>query len=430
MDFEFDFSNVRNQFPCFERKFDGRTAVYLDAPGGTQTPKTVVDRMSDYLLYHNSNYGLSYTTSMETTEIMDNARKAMADFLGCSYEEVAFGESTTSNNFRICAALARDMNPGDEVIITDIEHESNRSTWRQLEEQGFIVNSVKVDLETNSLDIEHYKELLSPKTKVVSLNWAANGLGTITDVKKMISMAHEVGALTIIDAVHYAPHGVIDVKDIDTDILLCSTYKFFGPHQGVAYVKEDVLENLRSYRVIAPDNEVGPHKLELGTPSFEGMAGTIAAIEFIADIGKNYVDNIPEVKNLEGNRKNIVAAMIAIEQYEDILAEKLTSGLKAIDKVQVVAPGEGIPKTSTVLFYVEGQQCIDIAKFLNEKAIFVCDGDYYAIKLINDVFGFEDQGGLIRMGFAPYITEEDVDRTIEAVSEYCSKISEITAKCC
>lgn len=420
-EFKFKLDYVREQFPCLCKTVNGLPAAFLDGPGGSQVPRRVVDRISDYMFYHNANGHGCFVTSEETMTLQQEARETLAAFLNCRADEVAFGESSSTNNFKLVLALARDMKPGDEVIITDIDHESNRSPLRTLEERGIIVKSVKIDLSTYTLDLEDYKKKLSLKTKVVAINWAANATGTVTDVKKMIEMAHEVGAVTIIDAVHYAAHKVIDVKEINTDFLVCSAYKFFGPHLGVMYAKAETLEKVRTIRVLADDNTMVPEKFETGTPNYEHLCGCAGAIDFIADIGEKHEEYfLEELKGLSGKRKNIVAGMLAIDAYEEPMAKKLRVELGKIDGVTLYGPPEGYPRTSTVSFTVAGKNSHDVAVFLAERGLFVWDGDFYAIEITNHVLKLGEQGGLVRVGLAPYNTMEDIDRTIKAVADFCS----------
>ncbi len=422
MSFKFDIDYVREQFPCLCKSVNGKPAAFLDGPGGSQVPRIVVDRISDYLFYRNANAHGCFKTSEETMALHMEARETLAAFFNCRPEEVAFGESSSTNNFKLVLALARDMKPADEVIITDIDHESNRSPLRTLEERGIVVKSVKIDLNTYTLDLDDYRSKLSDKTKVVAINWASNATGTVTDVKKMIAMAHEVGALVIIDAVHYAPHKVMDVKDIDADFVVCSAYKFFGPHMGVMYAKGEVLEKVRTIRVLADDNTMIPEKFETGTPNFESICGVAGAVDFIADIGSRHEQFFEEkLRGLTGKRRNIVAGMLAIDAYEEPMAAKLRSELRKIEGVTLYGPPEGYARTSTVSFTIRGKNSHDAAVFLAERGIFVWDGDFYAIEITNNVLKLAQQGGLIRIGLAPYNTMDDIDRTIQAVKEFAEE---------
>lgn len=417
--FKFDIDYVREQFPCLCKTVNGLPAAFLDGPGGSQVPKIVVDRIADYMFYRNANGHGCFKTSLETMALQQEARETVAAFFNCKPEEVAFGESSSNNNFKLVMALARDMKPGDEAIITDIDHESNRSPLRTLEERGIVVKSVKIDLNTYTLDMADYKSKLSDKTKVVAINWASNATGTVTDVKTMIKMAHEVGALTIIDAVHYAPHKVIDVKEIDTDFMVCSAYKFFGPHIGVLYAKAEVLAKVRTIRVLADDNTEVPEKIETGTPNYESICGVAGAVDFIADLGLKHERYFPdELAGLTGKRRAIVAGMLAIDAYEEPMATKLRAELRKIEGLTLYGPPEGYNRTSTVTFTIAGKNSHDIAEFMAERGLFVWDGDFYAIEITNHVLKLAEQGGLLRVGLAPYNTMEDIDRTIQAVKDF------------
>lgn len=421
-EFNFDIDYVRGQFPCLCKTVNGLPAAFLDGPGGTQVPRRVVDKISDYMFYHNANAHGCFATSEETMALQKEARETLAAFFNCSPKEVVFGESSSTNNFKLVFAIARDLKAGDEVIITDIDHESNRSPLRTLEERGIVVKSVRIDLSTYTLDFEDYKSKLSDRTKVVAINWAANANGTITDVKPMIELAHKVGALAIIDAVHYAAHKVIDVKDIGMDFMVTSAYKYFGPHMGVMYAKHEALEKLRTLRVLADDNTMPPEKFETGTPNFEHICGCAAAVDFIADLGRRHEGYFEkELKGLSGKRKDVVAGMLAIDAYEEPMAQKLRTELAKIPGLKLYASPEGYPKTSTVSFTIDGKNAHDIAVFLAKRGIFVWDGDFYAIEITNHVLKLEEQGGLLRIGLAPYNTMEDIDRTIEAVEAFAKQ---------
>ena len=421
-DFVFDIDFVREQFPALSKTVNGYPAAFLDGPGGSQVPRRVVDKIADYLYYHNANSHGCFATSMESDKLYWDAKETYADFLNCSAEEVAFGANTSSNNFKLALGLVRTMKPGDEVIITEIDHEGNRSPWRTLEDFGMVVKCIAVDPETATLKFEDFENKISRKTKVVAVNWAANACGTITDVKKYIDLAHEYGAITVVDAVHYAPHQPIDVKAIGTDVLLCSPYKFFGPHLGVMYVKKEVGEKIKSIRVMANDNTEMPWRFETGTPAMELACGAAEAVEFIASIGARHAMYFEEeLTGLSGRRKNIVAGMMAIDAYEEPIAKKLRTGLAAIPGVKVYGPPEGSPRTSTVSFLVDGANANDVAKHLAEKGLFTWDGDYYAIEIINNVWKLEETGGLIRIGLAPYNLETEIDRVLEAVEDFCNK---------
>jgi cysteine desulfurase family protein, VC1184 subfamily len=418
--FEFNVDAVREQFPCLSKTVNGHPAAFLDGPGGSQVPRCVVEKINDYLYYHNANAHGAFVTSRESDQLFWDARTAVADFLNCEPREVAFGANSSSNNFKLAFGLLRDMQPGDEVIVTEIDHEGNRSPWRMLEEHGMVVKCVKVDPVTRTLDVEDYKRKLSAKTKIVAVNWASNATGTVTDVKTFVRLAHEAGAYTIVDAVHYAPHKPIDVRDIDTDFLVCSAYKFFGPHIGILYAKASVGEKINPIRVMANDNTEIPDKFETGTLAMELASGAAAAVDFIADIGRLHEQYFEEeLKGLSGRRRLVVAGMLAIEAYEEPMAKKLRTELAGIDGVDVYGPPEGTPRTSTVSIHVKGAHSRDVAKYLGQRGIFVWDGDFYAIHIVNNVFRLEEQGGLVRIGLAPYNTIEEIEKTIQAIRDFC-----------
>lgn len=417
--FEFDVDYIREQFPALSKTVNGKPAAFLDGPGGTQVPKRVVDQISDYLYMTNANHDGVFKTSVESDARYLKGKEAFADFFNCRSDEIIFGENTSSINFKISYAFARLFEPGDEIIITDIDHEGNRSPWRTLEDFGIVVNSVNINTSDITLDFEDFKSKLSNRTKLLAINWAANSCGTITDVKKFIAEAHKVGALTIVDAVHYAPHRYIDVKDIDTDILVCSSYKFFGPHYGIAYIRKELGDSLKSVRVMADDNFDMPVKFETGTPAMELTAGAAEAVEFIADVGRHHMSHFrEETSELTGRRREIVAGMMAIDEYEERLAAQLREGLRAKKGVKVYGPKDGAERTSTVSFDIEGENSNDIAKFLAELGIFVWDGNYYALETITNVLKLESQGGLVRIGLAPYTIQDDIDRVLQAVDDY------------
>lgn len=421
-EFKFKVDEIREQFPALAKTVNGLPAAFLDGPGGTQVPRRVVEKINDYLYYRNANSHGVFKTSVESDNLYWKAREVYADFLNCSPEEVAFGANTSSNNFKLALGLVRTMQPGDEVLITDIDHEGNRSPWRTLADFGIVVKSVKINPDTITLDFEDFKSKLSEKTKVFAINWAANSCGTISDVKKYIDEAHKMGAITVVDAVHYAPHRPIDVQAIDTDVLLCSAYKFFGPHFGIMYVKKSVGEKIKTVRVMADDNMDMPFKFETGTPAMELAAGAAEAVEFIADIGRSHEEFFVErLEGLKGRRRYVVAGMMAIDEYEEGLAFQLRTELAKLPGVKVFGPEAGHPRTSTVSFNIEGVHSNEVAKFLAERGLFVWDGDYYAIETIVNVLKLESSGGLVRIGLAPYNIQSEIDRTIQAVRDFIEK---------
>ena len=419
--FQFDVDYVRAQFPALSRSVNGNPAAFFDGPGGNQVPRRVVDAVVDYLYYHNANAGGEFITSKDNDRLFRRGREVLGDFLNCAPEEVVFGPNTTSNNFRLSYGLLRSLKPGDEVIITDIDHEGNRSPWRTLADFGIVVKSVAVDPETCTLVFDDFKAKLSDKTKIVCVNWAANACGTITDVKAYVDLAHEYGAITVVDAVHYAAHKPIDVKAIGTDILVCSAYKFFGPHVGVMYVRKDLGESIKSVRVYAEDNADMPTKMETGTLSVANICGAAAAVEFIADLGQKYGECFEEeLGDLTGRRRDIVAGMLAIDAYEDTMVGRIRKELGEIENLKLYMSPEGTPRTTTVSFTIDGVNSAEVGKFLAEKGLFVWNGDFYALEIVHNVLKLGEQGGLVRIGLAPYNTIQEVERLLAAIKEFAA----------
>ena len=419
--FEFQVDYVREQFPALRKSVNGLPAAFLDGPGGTQVPLRVVEKINDYLLCRNANAHGVFKTSVESDALVVRARETFADFFNCDPEEVAFGENSSTNNFKLALGMARQLKPGDEILITDIDHEGNRSPWRTLEDFGVVVKSVKIHPEAITLDFEDFRSNLTDKTKVLAINWAANSCGMITDVKKFIDEAHRVGAITVVDAVQYAPHKVIDVKAVGMDILLCSAYKFFGPHLGIIYCKKDVGEQIKTARVMAYDNVEMPYRLETGTIAMEAVVGAAEAVEFIADIGRQHSQYFEEeTAALSGRRKRIASGLLAIDKYEEALADQLRAGISQLPGAKVYGPPVGHPRTATVSFTISGIHSNKIARFLAERGIFVWDGDFYAIETILHTLKMDACGGFVRIGLEPYSTQADVDRVLTALRELCA----------
>ncbi len=412
-----DINYIRDQFPALKRTCNGVPVAYLDGPGGTQVPQRVIDAVTHYLIHHNANAHGAFVSSIETDEILQNARLAFADFFGCQWQEVSFCHNSTTISFKLSQAIARDLNPGDEILITDMDHEANRGPWQLLQERGFVVKSVGIDKTKYIIDMQDFKKKLSAKTKVIAINYASNAVGAIADVKTMIQLAHDAGAVAIVDAVHYALHGAIDVLELDTDYLFCSAYKFFGPHLGVLYAKKDQMSGLRTLKVQAQKDRA-PFKFETGTLNHEGIAGAAEAIAFISDIGSKTEDRFSEkTLELKGRRKDIVAGMLFMEEYEQPLAEAFKHELCKMEKVKIYSPPQDYPKTSTVSFTIDGAHPNTIAKQLASKGIFVWDGDFYASQFTKTM-GLQESGGFVRIGLAPYNTQEELDRTLAALSSF------------
>ena len=409
---------IRKQFPALSVKVNEYPAAYFDGPGGTQVPQRVIDAMVDCLAYSNANAGGKFLTSQRSDQVVKGAREALADFLGACSEEIAFGQNMTTLTYQLALALARNPGYRNEIIITEIDHEANRGPWLALEERGFTIREVKMEPETCTIDMKDYQDKLSDKTLVAAFNYASNCVGTISDVKEMIRLAHQVGAITVVDAVHYALHGPIDVRDLDVDYLLCSAYKFFGPHIGVFYGKKERFAELPAYRLRTQKSAV-PHCIETGTLNHEGIAGAAEAVEFIADLGK-YFGNLEEgsralsVPEWSERRRRVVAGMEMMELHEKPLADKLLDGLSNIDQVRVYGPPSGHARTSTIAFTVDGITPDQVAAKLGEKGVFVWSGHFYAIRPVERL-GLDQSGGLVRVGICPYNTAVEIDRLLEQI---------------
>jgi cysteine desulfurase family protein (TIGR01976 family) len=420
---QFDVAWVRAQFPALSRVINGRPVAYLDGPGGTQTPQRVLDAVRDYLVNHNSNTHGFFATTEETDQIILDARAAMADMFGCSPGEVSFGANMTTLSFMLAQSLGGSLGPGDQVLITEIDHEGNRGPWLRLAERGVLVREVPVHTSTCTLDMEALERMAHEgRTKVIAVNYACNAVGTISDVKRVAEIARRVGALSVVDAVHYALHGPIDVRETGCDVLLCSAYKFFGPHVGVMYVRRDVAEHIDALR-LRTQEPTPPDKFETGTLDHEGIAGTVAAVDFIAEMGRRHLDlvesDLPE--GLAGRRREIVAGMLANEAYEQPLARYLLTELADTKGIALYGPPAGHPRTSTVSFTIEGYTAMEVARTLGERGLFLWDGHFYAIRLVERL-GLIERGGLVRVGLCPYTTREELDRLLDAVRELATSV--------
>jgi cysteine desulfurase family protein (TIGR01976 family) len=412
---------IRRQFPSLKNKIGEFPIAYLDGPGGYQVPACVIEAMQKYLVNLNANIGGSFPASIETARMLQNSREVFADFFNCSWEEVAFGANATTLNFMLAQALMREMKAGDRVVITEIDHEANRSPWLELQERGIIVEEVALDITSCTLDMDDFKQKILPNTKVVACNYASNAVGTICDVKEIVRMAQAVGAYTVIDAVHYAAHGPIDVKNIEADFVLCSAYKVFGPHIGVMYAKKDVANKLRTM-LVRPARHYPPYCMETGTLNHEGIAGAAEAVEFVAGIGEQFGAKVKQdLQGLHGRRRNVVAGLGLFKRYEEDLTDYLTDELSNIPGITIYGPPNEYPCTSTVSFTYGGHNPGRIAKYLASKGLFVWNGDFFATRLVERL-GLLDQGGLVRVGIAPYNTQEELERLVKALDDQASLV--------
>lgn len=394
-------AQIRAAFPALNRRHRGLPVAYFDGPGGTQVPRAVVDAMVDYLYQHNANTHWPYPTSEETDALIAQARAALADFLGASPAEVAFGANMTTLTFHLARALGRSWGPGDTVVVTELDHHANVAPWRALQrERGITVRSVPFVPESGQLDWSRLEKLLAAGPRLLAIGAASNALGTISDVARAAALARAAGALTFVDAVHLAPHQVIDVKQIGCDFLACSAYKFYGPHLGIMFAREDVLRRLDVPK-LDPAPDTAPERLETGTLNHEGIVGAAAAVDFLASLGPGAT-----------RRARLARTLAYLHALGQTLLQRLWSGLTAIGGVRVYGPLPGSPRTPTVAFTVTGKPADAVAQRLAERAVFVSSGDFYAATVIERL-GVTD--GLVRAGCACYTTEEEVDRLVEGV---------------
>jgi cysteine desulfurase family protein (TIGR01976 family) len=412
----FDVDALRTEFPALAREQDGRPVVFLDGPGGTQVPQRVIEAVAGYYRDSNANSGGAFTTSRLSDAIAEEGHAAVADFLGAAGpEEVKFGQNMSSLTFQLGRSIGATLGPGDEIVVTTLDHEANVSTWRAMAaDRGVTVQTVDIDPTEVTLDLEDLEAKLSSRTRLVAVGYASNAVGTVNPVRDIVARAHEVGALTFVDAVAYAPHGPIDVRDLDTDFLACSVYKWFGPHLGVLYGKTDLLDSLPAYKV-RPAHD----RWETGTPSFEAIAGTLAATDYLRDVGRECGDvaAAPGAADASERRRELVAAMVAIAAYERDLVGRLIAGLDAIGGVTVhgiTDPARFASRVPIVSVSIEGVTPRAAAEALARDGIYAWDGDFYATGLIERL-GKAEIGGVLRLGLVHYNTAAEVDRTLESL---------------
>jgi cysteine desulfurase family protein (TIGR01976 family) len=394
--------SIRSRFPALERRQDGRPVAYFDGPGGTQVPRSVVDAMADYLLHHNANTHWTYPTSVETDEALAAARGALADFVGGKPTEIAFGANMTTLTFHLGRALGRRWAAGDELVVTELDHHANVDPWRQLaRERDLVVRAVRFRPDTGQLDMDDLAAVLGSRTRLVAIGAASNALGTKSDVRRAADLAHRTGALVYVDAVHYAPHALVDVAALAADFLACSAYKFYGPHVGVLWGRQALLEGLDLPK-LEPAPENAPDRVETGTQNHEGIVGAAAAVDFLASLAEG-----PD------RRSRLTASMTTLHARGQELVERLWTGLRAIPGVTLYGPPPTEPRTPTVAFTVRGVGSEDVAKALADRAVFVSNGDFYATTVVRRLGHAED--GVVRAGCACYTTPEEVDRLVGGV---------------
>jgi cysteine desulfurase family protein (TIGR01976 family) len=403
---------VRSQFPALSQTVNGHPAVFLDGPGGTQVPQTVIDAISGYLRNSNANTDGAFATSRRTDAMLADARVAMADFFNCAPDEAMFGANMTSLTFAMSRSIGRELNAGDEIVVTRLDHGANFSPWLALEERGVTVKVAEIHDEDCTLDMEDLARKITRRTKLVAVGYASNAVGTINNVKEVVRMAHAVGAMAYIDAVHYAPHGPINVRALDCDFLVCSSYKFFGPHMGILFAKHEHLQRLRPYKVAANTHAI-PIDWEWGTLNHECIAGITACVDYLASLGR-HID--PGVSN---RRTALLTAFKMIQSHERALVERLIFGLQQIPGTKIYGitdPQRFDARCPTVAVRIEGHSPLKLATELGNRGFFTWDGNYYALNLTEHL-GVEKDGGFLRIGLAHYNTTEEVDSLLQALKE-------------
>lgn len=398
--------NIRRQFPALKRCEGSNLVAYFDGPGGTQVPQPVVDAMSKYMINNNANTHWAYPTSVETDSMLHGARSAMADFLGGRPGDIAFGANMTTLLFHIARAIGRSLKPGDEIVVTELDHHANIAPWQALvRERGVVLRWLPFDQETFRHQEGVFENLISDRTRVVALGAASNALGTVTDVAAMVKLARDAGATTVVDAVHYAPHFPVDAQAINADFLLCSAYKFYGPHVGVVRARPEAVVALELPR-LEPAPSLPPECLETGTQNHEGIAGAAAAVDFLAGLL-----NAPNSK--PDRRARLISVMHELESRSEALFAHLWEGLRSVKGVALFGPPPGTPRTATLSFRVDGMASRDVSLGLARQGLYVSHGDFYASTVARRL-GFADDG-FVRVGCAAYTTLEEIERLVDGV---------------
>jgi cysteine desulfurase family protein (TIGR01976 family) len=397
---------IRSQFPAMERHHRGHAVAYLDGPGGTQVPRAVVDRMTEYLYHHNANTHWRYPTSEETDELIMDARRALAEFVNGAPEEIAFGANMTTLTFHLARALGRSWAEGDEVVVTELDHHANVAPWRALErERGVRVVMARMRTEDGTLDVGDLERKVNRKTRLVAIGAASNALGTMVDVPRIAAIARANKTLLFVDAVHYAPHALTDVKAFDCDFLTCSAYKFYGPHIGLLWGKRELLERLDVPKLDPAPNEA-PENLETGTQNHEGIVGAGAAVDWLASLARDAA----------GLRREAVAATLAeLHRRGAKLFRRLWEELGDIRGVKRYGLPPDQPRTPTLAFRVDGKSCDDVAVAMAQRGLFVSHGDFYAATVIERLGVGPD--GVVRVGCSAYTSSEEIERVVRTVAE-------------
>ena len=397
-------AEIRQQFPALERVHNGYPVAYFDGPGGTQVPRYVVEQMSDYLYHHNANTHWAYPTSAETDAAIEHAREVCAEFLNASATEIAFGANMTTLTFHLSRALSLNWSAGDEIIVTELDHHANIDPWRRLAvERGVTIRTVRLDTETGELNYDCLEQFIGPKTRLVAVGAASNALGTINDLPRVIESAHNAGALVFVDAVHYAPHALLDVRALNCDFLGMSAYKFYGPHVGILWAKASLLSEI-NFPKLVPSPDYIPENAETGTQNQEGMVGAAAAIEFLASLGSKAT-----------LRENLHSVFPELHARNMRLFTRLWDGLSSLLGVTLYGLPPDAARTPTLAFTLAGRTSTEAARRLAAKGLFLSHGDFYAWTVVQR-YGLEPEG-FIRAGCACYTNEEEIDRLLNGVDE-------------
>lgn len=407
-----DLDLIRSRFPGLKRP-----AVFFDNPAGTQIAQTSLNRINEYLIETNANHGGVFATSRESDALVDDARRAAAEFLGASRpEEVVFGPNMTTLTLHISRSIAARLSKGDTIVVTRLDHDANVTPWTLIaEDKGLNIEWVDFDVETGKLKLDTLEAALEKKPKLVAVGYASNALGTINPIKTITEMAHTAGAWVYVDAVQYAPHGIIDVSALDVEFLVCSAYKFYGPHIGLLYGKYDLLDELKAYKV-RPASDLPPEKFETGTASFEGIAGVLGALEHFAWVGEVFGDAAGI-----GRAGHLRAGMAAVHAYEESLSKAMLTRLQAIPEVRIYGqddPEDVSQRVPTLAVNLNGKHPDQVAQALADREIYVWSGNYYALEVTTRL-GIEDSGGMVRIGAAQYNTMEEIEKlgaALEAIA--------------
>jgi cysteine desulfurase family protein (TIGR01976 family) len=402
-----DVALLRRHFPALRRIVDGRPAAYLDGPGGSQVPDVVIDAMTNYLRGSNANLGGAFVTSVESDALYDRAREAGADFTGSAPDEIAFGANMTTLNFSLARAVGRTLEAGDEIVVTQLDHDGNVSPWLWVARDfGLTVRTAPIRTEDATLDLDALEAIIGERTRVVAFTLASNAVGSKPDARRIVAAAHRAGALAWADAVHYAPHDRIDRAGLGLDVVVCSPYKFFGPHLGMAAIRRDLAERLPADRVRPASESPAGHRFETGTQSHEALAGFVAAVDYLAELGAGAT-----------RRERLDAAYARIVRHEASLSERAIRRLTAIPRLRlygIADPGRIAERTPTFTLRLDGMPPRALAEALGRQGIFTWDGNYYALGTMT-ALGLEGSGGAVRAGFLLYTTAEEVDRLCDAV---------------